>query len=362
MDILFRADASSIIGSGHVMRCLTLAEVLRGEGHRCVFVCRDLPGNMIHYLRNRGFDVHSLSAPKPFNDASDIANHGSWPEFSETADVNETLCVLSDQSFDWVVVDHYDISETWECEVRKLASRVMAIDDLADRSHHCELLLDQTYGRKSEDYLGKVLAHTNLLLGSEYVLLRHEFDKVRSESLARRSNPSLKNILVTMGGGDCHDVAGQVLQLLLDSSRFRHFQVTVIVGFSSPWLERYKSLSENLAENIRVIAPIDNMADYLRDADLVIGAPGSSAWERCYLGVPSIACVLADNQKLIANALASSESAIVFGNSKSMMNNLESCLQMLMENNDKLRSMSRNSTKLIEDNGALKVAKCLVGS
>jgi UDP-2,4-diacetamido-2,4,6-trideoxy-beta-L-altropyranose hydrolase len=180
----------------------------------------------------------------------------------------------------------------------------MVIDDLADRKHQCDILLDQTFGRKQEDYSGRIPEGCELLLGSEYALLRPEFAKWRAYSLDRRSKPEFKQLLVNMGGVDVDDFTGQVLDELKTCTLPSDVNVTIVMGGSAPHLESVKSKAIMLPYKTEVKVDVDNMAEIMVNSDVAIGAAGATTWERCCLGLPTIQIVIAKNQITIAKSLA----------------------------------------------------------
>jgi len=200
MNIVFRVDAAIQVGTGHVIRCLTLAEKLRRLGHKCIFICRDHLGNLSEFVTNKGFVVHLLSTPSDVNFTveNDDTAHAEWLGVSWLIDAEQTLVALGSIEADWLVVDHYALDSRWERLLKKAAGQIMVIDDLADRDHACDLLLDQNLGRELADYDYKVPAHCTRLIGPKYALLRPEFARLREKSLTRRVEPKVKRILVTL--------------------------------------------------------------------------------------------------------------------------------------------------------------------
>ncbi|MGH8114388.1 MAG: UDP-2,4-diacetamido-2,4,6-trideoxy-beta-L-altropyranose hydrolase, partial [Rhodanobacteraceae bacterium] len=218
MNIVFRADASLDIGTGHVMRSLTLAAALREQGAQCRFVCREHPGNLISRVRQDRFAVTALPMGFALKGASRdgwlLPEHAAWLGADWQADAEATRAELETSPPDWLVVDHYGLDSRWERRVRPACKRLMAIDDLADRAHDCDLLLDQTLGRDEGDYAALVPKHCQLCVGPRYALLRPEFAALRTASLRRRVTPARRNLLVAMGGVDRLNATGRVLAAL----------------------------------------------------------------------------------------------------------------------------------------------------
>lgn len=316
MNVVFRVDSATHIGTGHVMRCLTLANALAAQGAQCHFVCRGFNGNMAQAIQEAGYSVYLLpydldatfSAPNPQHTPA----HANWLGCDWQIDFEQTQAQIQDLKCDWLVVDHYALDNRWEAQARTFAKQIMVIDDLADRSHDCELLLEQNLGRKPEDYQNYVPKQCQLLIGPQYVLLRPEFAKWRAYSLERRkNNPQLKTLLISLGGSDSDNITGQVLTALEKSNLPKYVNIQVIMGAAATHIESVKQQVHALPWQTEVLVNVNNMAELMANADLAIGAAGSSSWERCCLGLPTLMLVLADNQKSIAQALIDKQAAII---------------------------------------------------
>jgi UDP-2,4-diacetamido-2,4,6-trideoxy-beta-L-altropyranose hydrolase len=292
-EITFRADASLDLGIGHVMRCLTLADALVRTGTRCRFVSGSQRGNLNDLIRAKGHAVCEVS---------DLSGD-DW-----AADAEFTLAAARDS--DWLVVDHYGLDYRWERHLQAGVGKLMAIDDLANRRHACDLLLDQTLGRAVSDYDGLTPPSCRFLLGPGYALLRPRFSELRERTLARREHSRIEEILVAMGGVDRPNVTGRILSQL-DGQVDSGIRVTAVLGGGSMHVEAVRSLAVRAEPRVRVLVGVDDMAQLMADADLAIGAGGSSAWERCCMGLPSIVVPIADNQTLVAKALQSAGAAMV---------------------------------------------------
>ena len=318
MRVVFRADASLQIGSGHVMRCLTLAEVLRARGDECCFICREHPGHLLEVIRQRGFAVTALPAAAPDHQpgvepGGTRPAHSAWLGCDWLKDAQQTAEVLSRLEPDWLIVDHYALDRRWETVVQPHYWRLLVIDDLADRPHVCDLLLDQNLGREACDYAGLVPEHCSVLAGPKYALLRPEFAVLREYSLERRLRPRLRNILITMGGVDQPNATGQVLDALKGCPLPDDCHISVVMGLQAPWLEQVRVTAAEMPWSTEVAVNISNMAQRMADCDLAIGAAGSTSWERCCLGVPTLMVVLAENQWPGAKALQRAQAARLVG-------------------------------------------------
>ena len=303
MRIIIRTDASQKMGTGHVMRCLTLAEVFKVNGANVEFISRKHEGNLIDKIRSSGFNVFELGLMAE-KEVDDKLFHSHWLETTQQQDADDCIDILKNKQIDWLVVDHYALDEQWQNRLKSYCEKLMVIDDLADRKHQCDILLDQTFGRQQEDYLELTPKDCQLLLGSQYALLRLEFAKWRPYSLERRSKPEFKQLLINMGGVDVDNVTEKVLDELKICNLPNDLKITVVMGGSAPHLESVKSKAITLPYKTEVKVDIDNMAEIMANSDIAIGAAGATTWERCCLGLPTIQFVIAKNQLFLAETLA----------------------------------------------------------
>ena len=309
MKVAFRTDASLQIGTGHVMRCLTLADALSAKGADCQFICRAHEGNLIDYIRSKGHTTQALPVEATFPRSLADPTHAPWLGATQAQDAEACAPILAAQHFDWLIIDHYALDARWERAMAPHYRKLMVIDDLADRPHACNLLLDQTFGRDAADYRPLVPADCQLLCGSQYALLRPEFAALRPYSLQRRAHPVLRELLITMGGVDKDNATGQVLQALRACPLPADCRVTVVMGATAPWLEEVRTQAQDMPWPTRVLIGVSDMAQLMADSDLAIGAAGATSWERCCLGLPTIMLVLAENQRKIAEGLCKAGAA-----------------------------------------------------
>ncbi len=281
---MIRTDSSSVIGSGHMMRNLTLAAALQQSGAKVIFVSRDLPGNLCDEAEKH-FQIHRIK-------------HGDDGPSGE--DFRSTIEILrAEAPVDWLIVDHYSLDKTWESGIRKEVGHIMVIDDLANRPHDCNLLLDQNlYADSKSRYNGLVPDHCKKLLGPQYALLRTEFATACNN--LRHRDGSIKRIMISMGGADPHNVTAMVLEGVKLWNRHDLF-VDVVVGAANPHIETIRDLCLKLPV-CDLHHPANNMAALMTEADLCIGAAGSTTWERCCLGLPTLFIASGDNEIEIAGS------------------------------------------------------------
>ncbi|THF80778.1 UDP-2,4-diacetamido-2,4,6-trideoxy-beta-L-altropyranose hydrolase [Cohnella fermenti] len=284
--VVFRADASSEIGSGHTMRCLIVADRLSKEGAECFFLCKPLAGHMGGYLASRGYRVLWLAGDEPTTEAS-------WEK-----DAEDCRTVLEEEGVapDWLVIDHYGLDYRWEEAVLEGCGRprLLVIDDLANRCHEADLLLDQNVLPNLESrYDGLVPERCVKLLGPRYLLLRPDFYEPRHR---RERDGKLGRLLVFFGGSDPTEETSKALSAIECMGDDRLFHVEVIVGASNPRLASLRNRCEAL-HNLKLHVQVENMAERIAEADFALGAGGVAMWERCFLGLPSAVAIAADNQR-----------------------------------------------------------------
>lgn len=296
--MVFRTDASVKIGTGHVMRCLTLADALKQRGSQCRFICREHEGNLLEYVRQRGHGTFSLPAPsdgrpRGTTNGGDVPSESLLLGADWATDAAQSRAGFGESAVDWLIVDHYGIDSRWEKEVRPLCRQLMVIDDLANRPHDCDVLLDQNYYRDQDQrYQGLLPGHCATILGPKYVLLRQEFFAERQRLRSR--DGTVKRILVFFGGSDPTHETEKALAAL-ERLETADISVDVVVGATNPNRDSIRTRCRKLPHAVNHCA-VSNMAELIARADLGIGGGGSSMWERCYLGLPTITAALADNQ------------------------------------------------------------------
>lgn len=355
---VFRADASLQMGTGHVMRCLTLADALAAKGAECQFICRAHAGNLIGFIRSKGYVVHELptvpeadaAALHPSASINGLA-HSHWLGATQTQDAKACASVLAAQRPDWLIVDHYALDACWERALAPYYRKLMVMDDLADRPHACDLLLDQTFGREAYDYQHLVPGACHLLCGSAYALLRPEFAALRPYSLQRRAQPALRELLITMGGVDKDNATGQVLQVLRLCPLPADCRITVVMGATAPWLEDVRANATDMPWPTRVLVGVSDMAQLMADSDLAVGAAGATSWERCCLGLPTVMIVLAGNQRKIASNLEKTGAAKSISSVQSTITQLQKWLVTLVNDLSQLLHMSRCAAAVVDGVG-----------
>ncbi|MBP2655030.1 MAG: pseudaminic acid biosynthesis-associated protein PseG [Firmicutes bacterium] len=343
MKVVFRCDASMRLGMGHLMRCLTLATVLFRAGATISFVCRKSAVDLTARLRSRGFEVAL------------IGNEDTDEIVPVSEDARETAAILADfQQVDWLVVDHYALGADWELVQRKYARNIMVIDDLANRRHDCDILLDQNlFADANMRYQGLLPDGCRPLLGPHYALLRQEFMEYRNNS---RINTSKKRLFVSFGGGDFTNETAKVLNAIRDAD-FTELVVDVVIGAANLNYDKIAELCASIS-NVKLYREVDNMAELMAAADFCIGGGGSTTWERCCIGLPSIVITVALNQIEPMQQLAEAGAIILYTGSRTASGYREA-LEALLTGRYDLHSISKTGQMLYDGEGALRVYRSM---
>jgi UDP-2,4-diacetamido-2,4,6-trideoxy-beta-L-altropyranose hydrolase len=297
MRFLFRTDASTASGTGHVMRCATLARALLEAGHEIRFLCREIPGNLNRWLEEQGFAVTRLAVP-------------ASATLSQPVDAAASRLALDGRSYDWIIVDQYELDAEWERAMAACGARILAIDDLG-RPHHCDLLLDQNYRNPAHELYPKRVNRTcRLLLGPDFALVRPDFTRNRPTSLTRQRR-ALSHVLVFMGGSDAGNQTAKALAGLALAGR-PDLTADVVIGATNPHRQRIEAACMKMP-NVTLHVQTPRMAELMVKADLAVCAGGTTTWERCVLGLPALVTILADNQAAIAEAMAAAGAQRLLG-------------------------------------------------
>ena len=361
--IAFRCDSSIQMGAGHVMRCLTLADALAEKGAECHFICRKHDGHLLEMIRQRGH----LGYGFPLDNGLQLDEqheqtlaHANWLGSTQQHDAKLCSEILKTVQPDWLVVDHYALDIRWESQLRPYCKKLMVIDDLADRQHDCDILLDQTFGRDLHDYLQWIPAGCQLLCGSHYALLRQEFAQWREYSLERRASGQLEHLLINLGGVDKDNLTMQILKVLAACPLPKYCKITVVMGATAPWTQAVQEQATLMPWVTEVKVGVSNMAELMANSDLAIGAAGSTSWERCSLGLPTIMLVLADNQQQIAFNLDKAHAVTTVSLGTDFELSVLGAVKRLTTSPALLKKMSHASASIIDGLGSNLVIKKMV--
>ena len=335
------------------MRCLTLAERLRTDGAVVQFICREHVGHLCDLIESAGYSVHRLAKPVGvltlLGDEQKLA-HSHWLGVSQEEDAKDVEGILRDKGIiDWLVVDHYALGVAWESSIRTHARKIMVIDDLADRQHDCDVLLDQNlHSNMVTQYRKLVPSHCNLILGPKFAMLRPEFGAERGQ--LRDRDGIVQRILVFFGGSDLDNVTSKALNAL-DRLNRSDITIDVVVGGENPNRHEMQAWCEKRS-NSNYHFQISNMAELMARADLALGAGGSTTWERCAMGLPSLIISIADNQVAIADAVDREGAAIYLGSANVVsVEHIVEKLRKLMDDTALLSDMSERAYDLSDGKG-----------
>lgn len=355
--VAIRVDASTQIGTGHFMRCLTLADELCRRCATVHFVSRQLPEYLEAMLVERKLGFTRIGASGDPAATGGLA-HAAWLGTSQEVDVAQSRGALSGGSWDWLIVDHYALDAAWEQAMRPLVGKIAVIDDIADRAHDCDVLIDQNLHEDAvARYCGLVPSHCRMLLGPGHAILRSEFREARRNMGARSGH--VKHVLIFFGGMDRENYTGRVLEALC-SLDLSGLVVDVVIGEQHPYLRQIQEACLNDGWCCHV--QTDRMGLLMSTADLAIGAGGVAVWERCCVGLPSFVIPMAENQEeqvfnlanrgvIYAPALVNKSANEVSGHVRALLGN--SCL---------LSALSKAAAALVDGNGVLRVVNGLIGT
>ena len=337
--IFIRVDSSTKVGYGHLIRCLALADTLK-KSFKINFICTNLNGNLISQICKKKFEVFR------FNTKSQRIN--------VKKDAEKTISIIKKHrnKKSLLILDSYILSQEWENRVRPYVKRLIVIDDLMDRKHSCDLIIDQNLHTQMNSLYNKSVPKNCVkLLGPDYAILRNQF--IAQRKYARIRSLPIKNILVSFGGTDNENHTLHALTSLkkLNSD----VNVNVVTGTGNIGKKIIKNFCKKNF-NYNYFEQVENMAKLMQVADLCIGSSGTTTWERCCVGLPAIAIVASNDQKDIASAVSKNKCIINLGKIKKS-DNVNYVRLMKNLKNSELQNMSRNCMKLVDGKGAARIFK-----
>jgi len=355
--IFIRTDASKEIGAGHVMRCLALAEALRDLGATIEFITCNHYGNLNNQINGKGFKLHTIPRLEKPKLKQKLAGYEQWLGATQEEDANESLKLISARQLDWLIIDHYALDYCWESKLRRHTKRIMVIDDLANRIHDCDLLLDQNYFHKKNRYNQLLMPDIGKLLGPKYTLLRKDFTKNSQRGV--RYNRTINRVFIFFGGSDLDNLTSTVLKVLIGHN-LKHLSLDVVIGSSNP---HQKDVHELVMEcpNAELHIQTDNISELMIRADIALGAGGTTTWERMSVGLPSIVLTTAENQVPFIRDLDRDGYIKWLGSSNEVnKEEIHAALLEAIQNPSRLRKQSKMCQKLVDGMGAQRVSKLLI--
>ena len=351
MRIAIRVDASDRIGTGHFMRCLTLADALKQRGAQIRFVSRHLPEHFRSMLAAKWHEFALLDTAQD-NATLDGLAHAHWLGVSQTQDATDSIYALSDETWDWLIVDHYALDFRWETMLRQTTKRILVVDDLADRRHDCDVLLDQNYFVGMDvRYADKVPAHCQLLLGPRYILLREEFRQLRKHIKIRSGH--VERLLVVFGGIDADNYTGCVLEALSNLG-LNFLRVDVVIGAQHTFREQI--VSECSRQGVFCHQQTNRMAELMSTADLAIGACGFTSYEFAAMQLPAILISTTDIQATVVKELSAKGVAYaLFPQGKDTVKVISATLKKIIESSSRRATMSLACRDFLDTDGVNRV-------
>jgi UDP-2,4-diacetamido-2,4,6-trideoxy-beta-L-altropyranose hydrolase len=361
MFIVFRVDASSQMGTGHVIRCLTLAGKLSEAGVEVAFICRVHAGHLCKLIERSGYKLIRLELPTTILSPPGSLIHSQWLGLSQEEDAQEVLVRLAELGgCDWLIVDHYGLDVSWEAAMRPFAKYIMVIDDLADRKHDCDLLIDQNFYFDDDKRYNKLVSNQCIkLLGPSYAMLRPEFLNCLPKAKQRISK--LNRILVYFGGSDSGNETLKALQAikLLNNQKLA---VDVILGVNFLFKSCVLDFSSRMKQ-VKCHDYVDNIAEFMTGSDLYLGAAGITTWERCCIGLPSIVIAVSSNQVLPMEQLERSGIVRFLGERRNVsVDDIFKALVEFMSAPSIMREMSLKAMKLVDGKGAQRCVKAILNN
>lgn len=341
MNLFIRADASIAMGTGHVMRCLALAQSWQDAGGRATFAAAEITPALRERLLAEGCQVVDLTC------------RAGSPE-----DARKTSALAAEVLADWIVVDGYQFTGGYQRAIKDVGGRLLFIDDYGHCDHYfADLVLNQNLGAKEEFYAARE-TYTRLLLGTRYCLLRREFAAWREWK--REIPPLARKVLVTMGGSDPENATARVMAALR-TANIENVEAVVVVGGGNPHFAELQEMASRSDFPVQFHRDASNMAEMMCWADMAVSAAGSTCWELAFLGLPALLFDLAENQTSLARQLHQRDCAVHAGNRHFMPDDLAGRLRSLSGSQQLRETLSRRSRLLVDGAGARRAVAALCG-
>ena len=334
--VLFRCDASPTIGAGHVVRCLALARVMEARGWRVSFAVNEEAEQVIPALRGEA----CVGVPQAYS------TDAGW------------LGARLESGVDLIVVDHYKLGASFEKAARAWASRTAVIDDLGDRNHDADILIDAVLDCQTRGSGELSSGHTAYLIGADFVMLRPPFARTRRRLPRQRHIGDPIRVLVSMGATDSGNASALVLDALQHVET--RTEVTVVLGMAAPHIRAIRDRIDHVPYPCNLLQGVEAVEDVIAGHDVVVGASGMGAWERCCLGVPSLVLLTATNQERSAKFLSAAGAVLCLGYAEAQApRQLGNMLDEIVKDRGGLRRMGERGAMLCDGLGTYRVANVL---
>jgi len=348
-NLFIRVDSSPEIGIGHIMRCLTLAQELKNNFDKVIFLTRKDSDDFIKTITENGFEVFLLPTQtiKPSKNLHELNNY---------SDIIKNLITTYTKNKNYLLIDHYEVDSDFESSLKNTFEKIFVIDDLANRKHDCDLLIDQNYHRDLNHRYEKLIPNDAItLLGPKYAIIRSEFRRINKKII--KKNSQIKKILISFGGSDPTNECKKTLDALcsIESSQF---EIIVVAGIYNHKFEQLQKLYEKYS-HIKIFRHVNDLSRLMLDSDLFIGAGGTTTWERLYMGLPSIVTIISNDQKESTELLSDMKHIINLGLARYV--ETKTYVQAIQKSSpDLLYSMSLNNQKLVDGNGCSRIKKQII--
>ncbi|WP_024872839.1 UDP-2,4-diacetamido-2,4,6-trideoxy-beta-L-altropyranose hydrolase [Tolumonas lignilytica] len=340
---IFRVDSSIDIGTGHVMRCLALADEFKNHEIKTHFICRDLPGNIHKLILTRGHSVTVLPLLALYKSIAQENDYAGWLQVTQEQDAQECISHLKQlnlPSRPIIIADHYALDKSWEVLIKNHSQLLIIIDDLV-REHEADIIIDQTLGRSEKEYEKSSQCKT-ILVGSEYAMIRSQFYLKREESICSHNERPM-NIFISMGGSDKDNILALILDELKNNKILWIKKIAILINSTSSNYKQIEKITHQCNYDIELINFVDDMANFMSNYSLAIGAPGTTTWERATMGIPAVLIPIAENQQDITRVYKKYNAGeILFPNE--IKNNLISALNKIKDNYEDLRNINYQIT------------------
>jgi len=339
--LIIRADANTHIGTGHLMRCLALAQAWKDSGGEVAFITACDSTGLLQRLSDEGFQIVTLKRSYP-----------------DPADWEVTSQALAAHPNAWMVLDGYHFDPAYQRRIKEAGHQLLVIDDMAHLAHYyADIVLNQNLHAAQLHYFCE--SYTQFFLGTQYVLLRREF--LKWEGWQRETPEVARKVLVTLGGGDPENQTLKVIRALQEVN-VDGLEAVVVVGPSNPHLRELQSAIRNPQSAIRLVQNVTNMPELMAWADVAISAGGSTCWEMAFMRLPTVLLVLAENQRFVAEQMGATGAALDLGWHKDLTpDKIAQSITGLLTDLQKRLQMARHSRELVDGEGSDRVLMRLEG-
>ena len=354
MNVVFRVDASNQIGSGHVIRCLNLARSFRDSGSIVNFITRSHAGNLDNLIKSRNFKVHSIPViykTEPRN----LNGYEKWLGVSQSNDAKDTIKKFYNIKPDLLVIDHYSLDIEWESILRPQVQSILVIDDLANRKHDCDWLLDQNFIANDKRYDSIVPSKTIKILGPKYAIVSEDFLSYRKNT---DQHQDIKRVFIFFGGADPFNLTMLALKSL-QHHKLKELELVVVIGASNIHIDEVESFVAKLDKAI-LYNQVENIAELMAGSDLAIGAGGSSTWERFVIGLPCIVITFGQDQETTIKELHKDNLTTWIGSVDQVnKDSLSKAIISVIKNPIKLHKKTLKAQKLVDGLGDKRILKII---